>query len=164
MASIDDRDRLRMAFESHYLSLLRLGTLLTGNLDSAEDLVQDAFVRLGPRLAGMSTEEAGRYLRVSVLNLWKNRLRRASVERRLGLGRPSEAPSPESVAADRDVVWRALTVVPAKQRMCLVLRYYEDLPERDIARMLRCSVGAVKSNLSRGLERMRRELSHGSGG
>jgi RNA polymerase sigma factor (sigma-70 family) len=75
-------ERLRLAFERHYEPLVRLATALCLRQDLAEDIVQEAFVRAASRLGKVSDEALGAYLRVSVVNLWKNRLRRLAIERR----------------------------------------------------------------------------------
>jgi RNA polymerase sigma-70 factor (sigma-E family) len=148
---------LRAAFEEHYVSLLRLCTALSRRRDLAEDIVQDAFVRVAPRVADLGPDEVGPYLRRVVVNLWKDRLRRLAIE----LKHVRQRPPPqvvESQAEERDAVWSALLRLPSRQRACVVLRYYEDLPEREVAEVLRCSVGTVKSQTSRALSKLRREL------
>lgn len=148
-------DSLRLAYEAHYRPLLRLCVLVTGRRETAEDLVQEAFVRVAGRLGGLGDEEIGPYLRAAALNLWKNRLRRLAVERR----RPTQrAPRDELAFEEKDEVWAAVRRLPARQRACLVLRYFEDLTEGETADLLGCSVGTVKSQTSRAIERLRREL------
>jgi RNA polymerase sigma-70 factor (sigma-E family) len=147
---------LRAAFEEHYTPLLRLCVALTGKREVAEDIVQDAFVRVSPKIAGLDAPEVGPYLRRVAVNLWKSRLRRLRLERR---PREVQPQANTSALEDRDEVWRALLLLPPRQRACVVLRYYEDLPERHVAEILRCSVGTVKSQTSRGLTRLRKELS-----
>jgi RNA polymerase sigma-70 factor (sigma-E family) len=148
---------LRAAFEEHYTPLLRLCLALTGKRETAEDIVQDAFVRVAPKLSRLHGPEVGPYLRRVVLNVWRSRLRRLRLERRQGDVRLREPVS--SGLEDRDEIWQALRRLPDRQRACVVLRYYEDLPERRVAEILRCSVGTVKSQTSRALARLREELS-----
>jgi len=148
-------DILRLAYEAHYRPLLRLCVLVTGRRETAEDIVQEAFVRVAGRLDGLGDEEIRPYLRAAALNLWKNRLRRLALERR----RPIQpAPRNELAFEEKDEVWAAVRRLPARQRACLVLRYFEDLTERETANLLGCSVGTVKSQTSRAIERLRREL------
>jgi RNA polymerase sigma-70 factor (sigma-E family) len=155
------QDALRQAFELHYVPLLRLAALLADNRQEAEDIVQGSFVRVATRIDELPQSETGPYLRTVVLNLWRTRSRRASFEHRIWpVLRPS-AP-PQDALGERDALWRALQALPPRQRACLVLRYYEDLPEREIARLLRCSVGTVKSQISRGLRRLREEYRDGT--
>jgi RNA polymerase sigma-70 factor (sigma-E family) len=156
-AAPEVREAMRAAFEEHYVSLLRLTIALSGRRDVAEDVVQDAFVRVTPRVVDLPRDEVGPYLRRVVVNLWKDRLRRFATELK-HIGRPSPPHLSESSLEERDEVWSALLRLPARQRACVVLRYYEDLPERDVALVLSCSVGTVKSQTSRALSKLRREL------
>jgi RNA polymerase sigma-70 factor (sigma-E family) len=152
---------LRAAFEQHYLPLLRLCVLLSGNLPEAEDTVQEAFVRIAPRIEGLDQEGVGPYLRTTAVNVWKNRRRRRAAEirarARQGVARPASTASLE----EEDEVWTAVVRLPARRRACVVLRYYEDLPEQEVAAILGCSVGTVKSQTSRALTRLREELQRG---
>jgi RNA polymerase sigma-70 factor (sigma-E family) len=137
----------------------RLAYLLTGDRALAEDLAQDAFVRLAGRLAHLRDEGAFEaYLRRTVVNLSRSYYRRRKVERAY-LERhppaPSSAEAPAADVGDRDALWRALAALPQRQRAALVLRFYEDLSERQIAEVLRCPVGTVKSLVSRGLSTLR---------
>jgi RNA polymerase sigma-70 factor (sigma-E family) len=153
------REALGAAYRQHYLPLLRLGVALSRSRDAAEDLTQDAFVRAAPRLVGLSETEVMPYLRQALVNLWKNRLRRLALEtrHRTSFVEQRDEQNPE----ERHVMLAMLRRLPSRQRACVVLRYYEDLPERTVAQLLGCSVGAVKSNTSRGLRRLRREIADG---
>lgn len=153
----DASDPLRAAFEVHYARLLRLCLLLTGRMADAEDLTQEAFVRAARRIPDLPVEAVGPYLRRAAINLWKNRLRRMGYELKAGarLGRPTAQVDPEVP----DEVWDAVRGLPARQRACVVLRYYEDLSEAETSRVLACSVGTVKSQTSRALARLREKLS-----
>lgn len=148
-------ERLRQAYVAHAGGLLRLCILVTGRQDVAEELVQETFLRAAPALSRLADEEIGPYLRATSMNLWRNRLRRLALERRV---RPLKRADPQVSVEDRDVVWSAIRRLPARQRACVVLRYYEDLTERQTAAVLRCSVGTVKSQTSRALAFLRREL------
>jgi len=153
-----------LAFESfvaaHGTALLRTAYLLTGHRQAAEDLLATALERTArrwPRVLDRERPEA--YVRVVLTNLSTDRWRRlarrpvrpltASDERR-GI-----APDLAAAAASRDLTSRLLRELPPRQRAVLVLRYFDDLPEADIAAALGCSVGTVKSQLSRGLARLR---------
>ena len=138
--------------------------LTTGDLALAEDLVQDAFVRLAGRLVHLRDPGAFEaYLRRTVVNLSRSHFRRKRVERAY-LARTGSAieghddGSSGGSVEDRDVLWRALQQLSSRQRIAIVLRFYEDLPEREVAEILRCRPGTVKSLVSRGLETMRREI------
>lgn len=150
---------MRAAFERHYASLVKLCLALCGRQDVAEDLVQEAFVRTATRIDRLDADEVGPYLRRAVVNLWKNRLRRLAVELRHaphGDGGPAGLEPLE----DRDRVWRAIRRLPPRQRACVVLRYYEDLTEREVGDLLGVSIGTVKSQTSRALDKLREELGH----
>lgn len=133
--------------------------LLTGSVRDAEDLVQDALVKTVLRSrAGLTVEVAEAYVRRAVLTTFidgHRRLRRwrDAVPR---LGHESTLPVPD--AADRVTarvdVRAALATLPRRERACVVLRYYDDLPLADIAETLGVSVGAVKRYLSTGTRRL----------
>jgi RNA polymerase sigma-70 factor (sigma-E family) len=143
---------------------VRLAYLMTGDLALAEDLVQDAFVRLAGRLAHLRDPGAFEaYLRRTVVNLTRSQFRRKRVERAYlaRAGNAIETHDGGSAAGsfeDRDALWRSLQRLSSRQRVAIVLRFYEDLPEREIADILRCRPGTVKSLVSRGLETMRKEI------
>jgi RNA polymerase sigma-70 factor (sigma-E family) len=149
-------DPLHEAFAHHHLAILRLCTLLARDPTIAEDLAQEAFVRIAPRVARLGAEEIRPYLRTGVVNLWRNRLRRMATEARLRR-RLVEPTSEGHRFEERDEMWAAISRLPARQRACLVLRFYEDLSIRETARLLSCSEGTVKSQTSKGLDKLRRE-------
>lgn len=153
-----EEEALREAFEQHYSSLLKLSIALSGRRDIGEDIAQEAFVRAAARIPTLPATDVLPYLRRVALNLWRNRLRRLATEARLRPSGGDSAQNPSDNVEERAVVWEALTRLPARQRACVVLRYYADLPERETAALLRCSVGTVKSQTSRGLAKLRREL------
>jgi RNA polymerase sigma factor (sigma-70 family) len=103
------------------------------------------------------------YLRRTVVNLSRSHVRRRMVERAF-LKRETAAAEreaarwPTSSFEDREVLWRALGRLPERQRVAIVLRFYEDLPEMQVADILRCRPGTVKSRVSRGLEALRGEM------
>jgi RNA polymerase sigma-70 factor (sigma-E family) len=160
-AGTERSERLRSAFDEHHVALVRLATALSGRRDMAEEIVQDAFVRALPKLPGLENESVHPYLRSVVVNLWKNRLRRMVLERRLDRRYEREgrlAQDPAASIVERDSLWRAVLALPARQRACIVLRFYEDLPDREVAEVLECAVGTVKSHTSRALARLKTEV------
>jgi len=126
-------------YQQHAPAALRVAYLLTGDHALAEDLVQDAFVRVIGRF-GQLRDEIGfdAHLRRAVVNLSCGTVRRRRVERE-GL-------------EDRDELWSRLDSVAPRQRAALVLRYYEDLSEEQAAQVLGCSTRALRSLTSRGLQ------------
>lgn len=147
-------------------ALLRLALMLTGDRHLAEDLAQDVLVRLygrWARVAGMAQLDA--YVRRSLVNAHVSwRRRRSSGE--VPLAEPADAARGGAVAGadgseaavDRDQAWRLLATLPRRQRAVLVLRYYEDLSDREIAEVLGCSAGTVRSQASRALATLRGSL------
>jgi RNA polymerase sigma-70 factor (sigma-E family) len=149
---------LRDLYREHRRSLVVLASLLLHNEADAEEVVQDAFIKVHLAWGRLrSPDKALPYLRSAVLNGARSRLRHQRVVERMvpNRRRPSDsAASAESVAmagADRRRVVAVLRSLPGRQRECLVLRYYLDLAEADIAATLGISAGSVKTHLHRGL-------------
>jgi RNA polymerase sigma-70 factor (sigma-E family) len=142
-------------------SALMTAYFLTGNRDLAEDLVQEAFVRVTGRFEHLRTPDAfPAYLRRTIVNLFTSQLRRRALERDWIQRQPTTEPpvfvdEPET----RDELWQALAVLPPRQRAAVVLRYYEDLPEREAARVLGCSTGALHQLVTRATTTLRDHLS-----
>ena len=153
-------------FEAHYSHLVRLARHLVDDQADAEDVVMDAFVGLSRRWQHVRrTEDAFFYLRASVVNGSRSRLRRLKVareRRHTQLDRDS-APADQAAMAhlEHEAVVRALRLLPRRQREVLVLRYYDGASEAEIAEVLRISVGSVKTHASRGLHAVA-ELLEGS--
>jgi RNA polymerase sigma-70 factor (sigma-E family) len=137
----------------HATPALRLAVLLVGDRARAEDLVAEAFARVLPRWRKGEVLDFGPYLRTAVVNEFRSRLRREA--RAPELGPVVEVEDLSELVADRAALADALRRLPDRQRAAIVLRYFEDLPERDTAELLGCSVGTVKSSVSRGLARLR---------
>jgi RNA polymerase sigma-70 factor (sigma-E family) len=154
----DDREFLDF-FADQFWSLRRVGYLLTGDWDQAEELAQEAMARTfaaWSRVRGYDRPAA--YARKVLVNRHRSLLRRAVVEARHTLtSRPQEWHEPD-FGGDELVLWQALRQLPARQRMAIVLRYYLDLPEAEVARLLGVPVGTVKSLVHRGLARLRDRL------
>jgi RNA polymerase sigma-70 factor (sigma-E family) len=156
MATDED---FREFFAQHYERLCRLGFLLTGDPAQAEELAQDALVRTWRRwrLVG-KPDNPDTYARKVLVNRHRSLLRRALVEARYRYrDRPAEGASDEH-REDAIVLWAATRRLPLRQQAVLVLRYYEDLSEAEIARVLGIPAGTVKTLAHRGLARLRRNL------
>jgi RNA polymerase sigma-70 factor (sigma-E family) len=137
---------------ARHTALLRYGTVLTGDPHTAADLVQDALERTG--LAWSRVQQQGDpegYVRRVMANRNISNWRRLRRERLVG--EPPEQ-SYEDRPAD-DVMWQVLARLPKRQRTVLVLRYYEDLSEAEIARVLGIAPGTVKSQASKGIAALR---------
>src|SRR5205823_3398142 len=136
----------------------RLAYLLTGDRALAEDLVQDAFVKLAGRLVHLRDPGAfDGYLRRTVVNLTNSSFRRKRLERAYLRRAASErAPLADAPVVDRrEELWERLQRLPVRQRTAIVLRIYEDLSEQRVAEILGCRPGTVRSLLSRGLAELR---------
>jgi RNA polymerase sigma-70 factor (sigma-E family) len=159
-------DALTALYSEHALGLVRLAVVLVGDQASAEDIVQDAFLGLYRRWDRLpDTSYPLAYVRVSVLNGCRTALRRRS---RWGFASPlSEAPAESAEARallseEQRMVAQALRRLPERQREALILRYYLDLSEEEIARTMGISRGTVKSATSRALAAVGRLLKEGS--
>jgi RNA polymerase sigma factor (sigma-70 family) len=134
------RDRLR-----------RVAYLMTGQAAVAEELVHDAFVRLHERGDGVEVPAA--YLRTTLVHLclaWRGRtaMGEAREPRTGGTVEPPEI----------DETWEQLAALPHDQRVALVLRYYEDLPDDEIAAVMGCRPATVRTRIHRALTRLRQEM------
>jgi RNA polymerase sigma-70 factor (sigma-E family) len=167
------RGRARAEFERfaavHVDALLRGAYLMSGDRGEAEDLVQECLLRLArrwPRVRSM--EHPGAYARRVLFNLSLDGGRRRAARRVellpvLEQPHARDAEDPDATALEiRADLARALAELPARQRAVLVLRYFVDLPEAEVAAILGCSHGTVKSSASRGLERLRQTLDRSS--
>lgn len=155
------RSRLETLYAAHAPAAGRLAYLLTGDRALAEDLVQEAFVKLAGRFRDLRSEEAFPwYLRRTVVNLANSHFRRVRVERAY-LAKEGARPNRHIEIGGEAEMWAALQNLPVRQRAAIALRYYEDLTEAQTAEVLRCPVGTVKSLVSRGIARLREELSRG---
>jgi len=154
-------DRLGELYARHVPETIGFAYLLTGDRSEAEDLVHEAFIKVVGRLRHLRQPEAfDAYLMRTVVNLHASRLRHLRVERayveRERHRSTAQVASPD--VAERDEVWKALGALPPRQRAAVVLRYYEDLSERDTADVLRCSVAAVKSLTACAIETLRSRI------
>ncbi|GHH03468.1 SigE family RNA polymerase sigma factor [Streptomyces lanatus] len=151
------QDRFREFVENRSSSLLKTAVLLTGgDRHAAEDLLQNALVKALNRWQRIDEPEA--YVRQILYRQQISRWRLKWRRRELSVAElPEAAAGSDGVAAaDLRLLTRgALTRLTARQRTVLVLRYFEDLPEADVARILGCSVGTVRSTTHRSLARLR---------
>jgi RNA polymerase sigma-70 factor (sigma-E family) len=151
--------RIETLYARHAPDAARLAYLLTGDRALAEDLVQEAFVKMFGRFRDLRNPDAfGAYLRKTVVNLARQYFRRRGVEHTF-LEREARAPAAtiEPPEAHHEM-WTALKRVTPRQRAAIVLRFYEDLTEAQTADVLGCAVGTVKSLVSRGLKQLRNDL------
>jgi RNA polymerase sigma-70 factor (sigma-E family) len=152
-----ERDSFATVFNAHHRQAVRLAYLLTSDADQAEDIAAEAFAKVYVRWRKGEVRDVGAYLRRAVANEANSKLRRRYLERREAAKRSGDDRGVVAVddgAADRDQVWQAIARLPDRQRQAIVLRYYEDLTEAQTAEVLGCSIGTVKSQVSRGLARL----------
>jgi RNA polymerase sigma-70 factor (sigma-E family) len=151
--------------EAHTGELVRTAYLVVWDLAEAEDLVQETLLRIAkrwPRVRGM--EHPGAYARKILVNLALDESeRRVRRLQELDGQEPADRADRSSARAlwqvdARSALIDALAKLPPRQRAVLVLRYFLDLPEAEVAAALGCSVGTVKSTASRGLARLEQDL------
>lgn len=147
--------RFEDLYLAHGAEALRVAYSLTRDLRLAEDLSQEAFVRLLKRFNDLRSADAFRtYLLRTVVNLARSHFRRLKLDRRFlqleGSGRTDDAP-----AAPNDGLWSAVLNLPERQRTAVILRYCNDLSERQTAAVMQISLKAVKSLVGRGLATLR---------
>ena len=142
-------------FDQHFAPLCRLAYVILGDAALAEEIVMDALLKTFSGWGRLrDTDRADAYLRRAVVNLCRSKIRRKMIEARVNATihhrdeRKAPDWDPERHETSR-LVWQRVTELPERQRACVVLRYYEDLPEAEIADIMECSVGTVKSQLSK---------------
>jgi RNA polymerase sigma-70 factor (sigma-E family) len=148
-------------FRQEASSLVRLARLFVDDRNAAEDLVQEAFIRLARSAHKLrDVEKAPAYLRSIVLNLARDSNRRGLVSLRHHLPSDQQASVDDQITLreDQQRVIEALRELPHRQRDCIVLRYYDELGIDEIASTLGISRNSVKTHLSRGLDSLERKL------
>jgi RNA polymerase sigma-70 factor (sigma-E family) len=153
-------------YSQQYRALVRLAALLVRDTPTAEEVVQDAFVAMhGGWQRLRNAENALAYLRQAVVNRSRSVLRHRTVVDKNLQKAPPDMPSAEHgalVQLERSAVVDALRKLPVRQREAIVLRYYADLSEAEIAAAMKISRGAVKSHTARGMAALRAELEQDS--
>jgi RNA polymerase sigma factor (sigma-70 family) len=158
-----ERPRLEELYVRYAPDAKRLAFLISNDEDGAEDLMQDAFVRVAGRLAHLRRPDSfWWYLRRTITNLAVSRAGRQRIQsaryRTYAAGQTLEARSVEDATSERSDMLGRVEALPPKQRAVLVLRFYEDMTVSDIARLLNASEGTVRSWLSRGIAALRTGL------
>jgi len=136
-------------YRTRWEPMVRLARLLTAGDPASEELVQDAFIKVHEKWGAIENPPA--YLRAAVVNTCRN-------HHRVRRHQPPPVVVAASVEHEDDALRAAIASLPERQRSVLVLRYYEDLPEAEIARVLECSVSAVKSRLHRAMQALRKVI------
>lgn len=157
-------EQLESLFLRHSDGALRFAYFLTSNRDQAEDIVQEAFIRVSGRFGSISKPERFRaYLNKTILNLARGQARRNKREADTiaRLRRQPTAPAHMGDASQTDLVWKSLLKLPQRQRAAIFFRFYEDLTESEVAQILGCSTGSVKSLVYRAMNSLRGILEDG---
>ena len=155
-------DRLAELYRAESARVVNLAYAITGDRELADDLMQEAFLKVGSRLRRVAPDDFGAYLRTAVVNLARSHHRRTFVRRKhegeiehQQVTRQRRYEEEAGVSDTRDALWRALQTLPARQREAVVCRFFMDMSEQDTARTLGVGVGTVKSSVSRGLQALR---------
>ena len=152
---IRDRDE---EFKAFYMAeqprLRRLALMMTGDPEKAGDLVQDALLRAYTAWGRIRNEDPGPYVRRTLVNLCRNAYRRRSIEIRKAPSAPRDIVDQGERVAEALRVAAALSALPPVARAVVLLRYYEDMSEKDIADALDRPLNTVKSDLRRALQRL----------
>jgi RNA polymerase sigma-70 factor (sigma-E family) len=157
--------RIESLYRQHVARVTRIAYLLVGDAAVAQEIAHDAFIRTCGRLHSMRDPSAfGAYLTRTTVNLCKRHRQRRALELRhldrQAASVPAYVSQPD--VETKDQVLGILRALPHRQRAAIVLRFYGDLSESDIADALGCPPGTVKSLISRGLQRLRAELGAGA--
>lgn len=148
----DVADSFEEVYEQCWLPLVRLAALTTGSVAVAEEIAQDAFVQLFRHREHVRYQRT--WVRKAVLNGCRDWVRRRAREPKSAHGDGFVTGGDERAIVVRD----ALQVLTPRQRAAVVLRFYADLPEREIAELLGCRAGTVKSTLAQSLAKLAKEL------
>ncbi len=146
MSTIDE------AFDELWAVAYRVAYRVLGRREDAEDVAQDALIRVGLRwrkVSGYAPAFTARVAGQRAIDVWRRRANAPEVG-----GEPDASSSPSTIE-ERDELVRALRALPTRQREVVIMRYLGDLSERDTALALGCSTGAVKQHASRGLSALR---------
>lgn len=143
-------EELLAAYDARRLALVRLAYVMTGDKETAEDIVQEAFLATCRRWDGV--RDVNPYLRAAVVNASRSWLRRKKLER------AQPATSQMSYLGAPDEMWDALGRLKARPRMAVVLRYYEGLRDVEIAALLGCRETTVRTTIHRALATLRKEI------
>lgn len=156
LAPVDELALLETLYREHYAVLVRVARILVGDRTRAEELTQDAFVRVHGRLGHVDHPPA--YLRTTLVNLCRDHRRRERTVDRNPVAPPPPVEGP-GIPDESTAVWHALQGLPDRQRVALTLRFYGDLATDDIATLLDVRPATVRSLLHRGLATLKETVS-----
>jgi RNA polymerase sigma-70 factor (sigma-E family) len=142
-------------------ALLRYATVLTGDPDLAQDLVQDVLIRVHRRWRHIeSYDRPEQYVRRAIVNAYVSWRRTWSVRNLVPFGSPPDRAAPEHPGPGESELWQRMSRLPRRQRAAVVLRFYEGLSDAEIADVLGCSAGTVRSHVSKALAHLRVDLAN----
>jgi len=160
----DAEEAVAALYQASALSLIRMAYVMLDDLQGAEDVVQEAFYGLYRRWGRLKdADHAIFYVRAAVLNGCRSALRHRAVRRRVLAGQPDQRPAVSAEAVvikgeEREEVIRGLGRLPHRQREALVLRFYLELSDEQIARVMDIRPSTVRSTVYRALEALGRDL------
>ncbi|MEY2444643.1 MAG: hypothetical protein QOE00_1223 [Ilumatobacteraceae bacterium] len=158
----DRETAVRALYEKRHAELVRFATFIVGDADAAEDVAQEAFVRLYDAWDRLDDRDhAVAYLRATIVNFSRGRHRRRVVAERNQPPRLVAVPSAEDDAmgrVGRSAVLAAVAALPTRQRACVVMRHWLRMTEGEIAATLHVSIGSVRTHNKRGTETLQRKL------
>ncbi len=163
---VDADHWLRALYDENWASMVRLASLLLGSSDRADEIVQEAMLAVYRRRAMFAHSSPKAYLRTAVVNACRSAHRHRAVVTKYAQAPDGAVPGPDEKALQAetsDEVMAALRRLPGRQQEVLVLRYYSELSEAEIADALGISRGSVKSHSSRGIAALREQLRPGGG-
>lgn len=144
-------------YNDQFLAMTRLATMTIGNPEVARDIVQDAFVRLHDKWGAVEYPKA--YLRRCVINGCRSRARWERIRHPIRTSAPDLEPGDRAVHQVVDEMTDVLAVLSVRQRAVIVLKFYEQRTEAEIADLIGCRPGSVGPMASRALAKLRAELS-----
>jgi RNA polymerase sigma-70 factor (sigma-E family) len=158
----DRQTGIRALYTERHAEMVRFATFLTGDAHAAEDLTQEAFVKVYDAWERIDDpERAVAYLRATIVNLTRGRHRRQVVADRNQQPHLSIVASAEDDAmgrVDRDTVLAAVAALPHRQRACVVMKHWLRMTEGEIATTLELSIGSVRTHTKRGVDALQRTL------
>jgi RNA polymerase sigma-70 factor (sigma-E family) len=153
---------VRALYEERHAELVRFATFITGDADAAQDVSQEAFMRVYDAWDRLEDpDRAVAYLRATVVNLSRGRHRHQLVAQRNQPPRLVAVPSAEDDAigrVGRNAVLAAVSALPSRQRACVVMRHWLRMTESEIAATLDLSIGSVRTHNKRGVQTLQRKL------
>ena len=147
---VADDDIFDALYREHFAALVRVAFLMTGSNEAAEDVVHDTFLRCRSRLANLDHPRS--YLRAAVVNECR------SVHRRAVRARSELTAESATLPTELVELQDALSRLPWRQRAAIVLRYFADIPDDEIAHALGCRPSTVRSHIRRGIAQLKEVL------